>query len=92
MENNELLERIQEKNKWMRALYMILYVVVLWIVKIIMYAVVLLQFFLVLITNHCNENLLHFSKHISTYVYQIYLFLSYNSEEKPFPFGPWPKD
>ena len=92
MENNELLERIQEKSKWMRALHVILYFIILWIVKIIIYSIVLLQFFLVLINNHCNENLLNFSKHLSTYVYQIYVFISFNSEEKPFPFGPWPKE
>jgi hypothetical protein len=92
VETNELLERIQQKDKWMRALFMLLFFIVLWVLKILFYSVVLLQFILVLITDKTNENLLQFSKSLSTYSYQIYLFLTYNSDERPFPFGSWPKN
>ena len=88
--NNELLERVQQKEKWMRGLFMALFVVILWIVKILFYAIILLQFVLVLLTDKHNENLHRFSKHLSTYTYQIYLFLTYNSEDKPYPFSEWP--
>ena len=91
MENNELLERVQQKEKWLRALYMGLFLAILWVLKILFLAVVLLQFFIVLVTDHVNQNLLNFAKSLSRYVYQIYLFLTYNTDEKPFPFGDWPK-
>ena len=89
--NNELLERVQEKEKWMRGLYMALFLGVLWIIKVLFFAIIVLQFLMKLLTDHVNQNLLHFSKALTTYAYQIYLFLTYNSEEKPFPFSDWPK-
>lgn len=91
MEHNEILERVQQKDKWMRALFMVLFLFILWILKILFYAIVVLQFLIVLVTDKVNERLLHFSKSLSTYSYQIYLFITYNSDEKPFPFGDWPK-
>lgn len=89
--NNELLERVQQKDKWMRGLFMALFLIVLWILKILFFAIILLQFVIVLLTDKYNENLHTFSKALSTYAYQIYLFLTYNSDDKPFPFGDWPK-
>ncbi len=94
MENNnsnELLERVQQKHKWLRGLYMFLFLIVLWILKILFYAIIALQFILVLLTDSTNLNLQHFAKLLSTYTLQIYLFLTYNSDDKPFPFGEWPK-
>lgn len=90
MENNELLDRVQEKNKWMRALYMLLFLAILWILKILFYGIIVLQFILVLLTDHVNERLQIFSKSLCMYSYQIHLFLTYNSDGKPFPFGEWP--
>jgi hypothetical protein len=91
VDNNELLDRVQQKEKWLRGLFMVLFLVVLWIVKILFLAIILLQFAIVLITDNVNVNLQNFSKMLSSYAYQIYIFLTYNSDEKPFPFGDWPK-
>ena len=90
MENNDLLERVQQTHKWMRGLYMALFLVVLWILKILFLSIIVLQFLIVLLTDQVNEHLHSFSKTLSSYAYQIYLFLTYNTDVKPFPFSNWP--
>ena len=90
MDSNELLERMQQKTKWVRALYMALFLIVLWLLKLLFLGVIILQFIIVLISDQTNTNLLHFAKSLSYYSYQIYLFLSYNTDDKPFPFSDWP--
>jgi hypothetical protein len=37
-----------------------------------------------------NENLKKLGETISTWSYQAFLFLTYNTDEKPFPFSDWP--
>lgn len=91
MEKKEILDRIQKTDKWVRLLYMLLYLVILWFVKIIFLGVIIFQFLSLLFTEKTNANLLKFSKSLSSYAYQVYLFLTYNTEEKSFPFGDWPK-
>jgi hypothetical protein len=38
-----------------------------------------------------NENLRFFGASLATYIYQALMFVTYNSDEKPFPFAPWPE-
>jgi len=75
----------------MRGFYMILFAILLRLADIILIAVVVFQFILKLLTGDTNERLLKLGQHISTYIYQIALFLSFNSNQHPYPFGAWPK-
>ncbi|MBI2603678.1 MAG: DUF4389 domain-containing protein [Deltaproteobacteria bacterium] len=86
-----VMQEVRKSEKWLRALYMILFIVIVELTKTLLFAIVVLQFILVLFTNRQNSNLLKFSKALSRYVYEIYLYLTYNAETKPFPFGDWPK-
>jgi hypothetical protein len=44
------------------------------------------------LTGKLNENLSHFSESLTRYAFQILLYVTFQSEERPFPFSPWPKD
>ena len=88
--NTSVKSNITRRGTWLRALYMVLFAVIYNVTEIVLVAVVLLQFLLVLLLGENNRRLLAFGKGLSTYVYQIFLFLTYNSEEMPFPFSPWP--
>lgn len=89
MENNKSLQKISPV--WQRAIYMLLFLLVISLVKVVAYAVVALQFLFVLVGKSPNEHLLALGKSLSTYTYQIMLFLTFNSEELPYPFRSWPK-
>lgn len=45
-----------------------------------------------LITTELNGQLLDFSDSLTKYVSQILLYITFKSEERPFPFSPWPSD
>lgn len=84
-------EHLRERKTWLRALYMLLFVVFYSVVEVIITAVVIFQFLLALFTGRTNARLLKLGQNLSTYVYQIMLYLTFNSDYQPYPFGVWPK-
>ena len=50
----------------------------------------LFQFVSIILTGNVNEQLLKFGQNLSTCLYQITIFLTFNSEQRPFPFNAWP--
>jgi hypothetical protein len=82
----------ENKSVWRRGLMMLIFAFCLGIAKFVMGAVVIFQFLNVLFTGQTNGNLLTFGHQLSRYQYQIMLFLTYNSEEQPFPVGVWPSE
>jgi hypothetical protein len=95
MEQDELRENLTETNTWMRGLSMLLFIFIYAflysLAEIVLLAVIIAQFVIKLITGSVNQRLLDLGYGTSTYVYQIFLFLTFNSEERPFPFSPWPE-
>lgn len=85
-----LKEHITAKTTWIRGLYILLFAIVYSIAEILVVAVVLFQFLSTLLTGNNNQQLLRFGRQLSDFVRQLLMFITYNSEEKPFPFGPWP--
>ena len=70
---------------------MLLFIFLMGVAKFVTLVVVALQFLMVLFTAKTNDNLIRFGKSLSVYQYQIMLFLTYNSEFRPFPVGEWPE-
>jgi hypothetical protein len=77
---------------WLRLLIMIVFFMVQHIVRWLIGMIALIQFVLTLVTGSLNANLVSFASSLSTYGYQIMLFLTYVKDDKPFPFSPWPAD
>jgi hypothetical protein len=80
------------RSIWMRALFMLLFAIIYSIAEIVVVLVAVFQFFYVLITGARNVQVLSLGQSLSTYVYQILLFETFNSERLPFPFADWPTD
>ncbi|MBD3669865.1 MAG: DUF4389 domain-containing protein [Gammaproteobacteria bacterium] len=90
MEQDELRENLTEGSIWIRGLFMLLFAILYNIAEIVIAAVAVLQFLIRLVTGSVNDNLLDLGYSASTYASQIFQFLTFNSEERPFPFSPWP--
>ena len=86
-----LQENIRSRSTWIRLLFMILFVALWAISRILVLAVVVLQFFWVLLTGQTNHRLLELGASLATYSYEIVSYLTYNTEEQPFPFADWPQ-
>jgi hypothetical protein len=94
MDQDELRENLIETSTWVRGLNMLLFIVIYVLLytlaEIVIFGVVIAQFVIKLITGSVNQRLLDLGYSTSTYVYQVFLFLTFVSEERPFPFSPWP--
>jgi len=89
--DEKLKEKLTDKNKWIRGLYMLLFTLIYKIAEILVTAVAAFQFVASLFTGKTNEHLMTFGQRLSIFIYQIMQFLTFNSEEKPYPFSPWPQ-
>jgi len=90
--NNDLKAHITDRKVWMRLLFMMLFGVIYTVTRFVLIVVVVLQFMWVLFTADKNRPLLSFGNQLSTFVYQIYRYLTFNTEHRPFPFSDWPDD
>lgn len=88
--DDDLRESLTATETWIRGLYMILFAFIYSLAEVVVVAVVVFQFLWMLITRTTNERLLEFSDDLSVFIYQILQFVTFNTEEKPFPFAPWP--
>ena len=89
--SNETKQNLKNSNTWKRILFMFLFVFAYGVVKFVMAVVIISQVFFKLITGSVNEPLLMFGKQLSLYIYDLLLFLTFNSEDMPFPFAAWPE-
>lgn len=90
MNNEELKSNLLSSRHWLRLIFMLLFAALLQIAGIVMWVLVILQFLFSLISGQDNRNLRQLGSSLSRYIYQTLKFLTYNSEEKPFPFSDWP--
>ena len=77
-------------NTWIRLAYMVLFALLVMAARLLVSIVVILQFALVLVFGRDNENLRNLGQGLGKWVYQAIMFLTFNSDDKPFPFDEWP--
>ena len=87
-----LKQRLTSRHVWTRALFMVLFFVAYLVAEFILTVLVIFQFLVILLTGQANEPLLKLGNNLSTYVYQILQFVTFNSEDHAFPFAAWPDD
>jgi len=88
---SELEKNITARSTWVRLLFMIIYVFLYAISRIVASVVVLIQFFNVLFTGATNEQLKTLGHSLAIYSFEATNYLTFNTEKKPFPFdAAWP--
>ena len=90
--NTETKTNLQSKSTWVRVLYMLLFVLAYSVAEFVLGITVVIQVIIKLVTGELNERLKTFGNQISLYIFDVLKFLTFNSEEKPFPFDEWPTD
>jgi hypothetical protein len=89
--SDDLKANIKKQSTWKRGLYILLFTIFYGIAEFVMYMIILFQFLLTLVTGETNDRLRKLAQGISTYIYQILQFMSFNTDSHPYPFGAWPK-
>ncbi|HEY7884094.1 MAG TPA: DUF4389 domain-containing protein [Cellvibrionaceae bacterium] len=90
MNNEELKSNLLSGEHWMRLVFMILFAVLLYVAAIVMSFLVIVLFVFALVTGRANANLRQLGDTLSQFIYAVLRFLTYNTDDKPFPFAPWP--
>jgi len=85
-----LKDNITRGETWERLLYVVLFIFICGLAEVVFCAVVAAQFAFVLLTGTGNQNLLSFGASLNRFLYDVLLFMTFNSDERPFPFRPWP--
>ncbi len=89
--SDEVQKKAASGEHWLRLAFMLLFAVIIQVAAAVMWVVVIVQFLFALFTGSDNENLRSFGHSLSVFIFRTWQFLSYNSEEKPFPFQDWPE-
>lgn len=88
----DIKENAKNIDVWTRGLFILIYGVIFYFLFALIWLVVIFQFIMKLITSELNEQILDFSDSLNKYVSQILLYITFKSEERPFPFSPWPRN
>jgi hypothetical protein len=87
---NEVKGNVKNVDTWIRGLFIIIYGVIFYVLFWIIWLVVIFQFVMKVLLGRLNPNLMGFSDGLTRYAYQILRYVTFQSEERPWPFGPWP--
>ena len=91
MNNEQLKSNLTSSKHWLRLVFMLIFAAILQVASIVMWILVIVQFLFSLIAGADNINLRQFGHSLSIYIFHTLKFLTYASEEKPFPFADWPQ-
>lgn len=79
------------KHGWERVLFVALFWVIFYVSQIVIAAVVVGQCLFMLIGGKPNDHLTQLGDKLSQYINEILRFMTFNSDQKPFPFSDFPK-
>lgn len=80
----------EPRSIWMRGLLMILMAIAYQLSGTLLCLVAVAQFLFTLFGGHPNQHLADFGRSLGRYFQQNVNFLSFASEDLPFPFSAWP--
>lgn len=86
-----LKDNLRAGSTWMRGLNILLFLIIYGLAKTVVIAVMIFQFLSTLFIRRTNKQLVTFAVSLCAYIYEVVRYLSYASDERPFPFKDWPK-
>jgi hypothetical protein len=88
----DIQKNVTRRSIWFRLVFMIVLGVAFNVAEFVAFVVIAFQFLFSLFNGQQNDQLSRFGRNLARYLQQIIVFLTFASEEKPFPFAPWPDE
>jgi len=90
-DSGKIEDNLKSRTTWLRFLFMCIFCALIGLAGMVGSFVVVIGFLWVLFTGEVNRQLQQTGQSLASYIYEIVLYLTFNSENKPFPFGgDWP--
>lgn len=86
-----MTENYQGQPGWQRVLFVALFWIVSYVAQMVVAAVAVAQCVFVLVSNNPNSHLLKFGDSLGKYIHDILRYVTFNSDQRPFPFTDFPK-
>ena len=80
---------LTKTSTWRRIFFMLVLMLIFSFISPLLWIVIFLQIITTLITGGSNLHIHSFSRGLCSYLYHIALYLTFNTEELPFPFAGW---
>ena len=90
--SGDIKENVTRRSIWLRLVFMIVMGVAYSVAEIVTLVVIVFQFLTSLFTGKPNDRLNRFGRNLARYFQQITVYMTFATEEKPFPFAPWPDE
>lgn len=87
---NTVKDNVKNPDTWTRGLFIIVFGIIFYALYFIIWLLVVFQFVIKVLTGSINANLLSFSDGLAKYAYQVLRYMTFQSEERPWPFAPYP--
>lgn len=88
---NAIEQNLKSRATWLRLAFMLVSAVLLCVTTLVGSLVVVMGFVWLLFTGEVNRQLQQVGQSIAAYVYEIIRYLTFNTDQKPFPMGgDWP--
>ncbi len=90
MENQTPIPITASKDVWKRGLFMLLFIIAFGLAQMLLNAVAIMQFLWLLFTREPNNPLVRFGNSLAIWLADVARFQTCATNQKPFPFRPWP--
>lgn len=86
----DVKENVRNVDTWMRGLFIVIFGVIFYFLVMIIWLLVIFQFLTKVMTGNLNQYLDNFSVGLTEYTLQILNYVTFRSDDRPFPFSPLP--
>lgn len=91
MNQDQIKANLLSTTFWIRMVFMLIFALVLWALWFVVIVICVVQTVIVMITSEVNPQLQKLGGIAANYLGQIVSFMVFATEDKPFPFSPFPE-
>lgn len=89
MADADIRSNLRRRDTWVRGLFILLFAAIYSVAEIVLAALVVFQFGHLLLSARRNANALRFGASLSRYLYEVLRYVTFNLDDRPWPFSPW---
>jgi len=90
LNEEDLKKNVKDKDTWLRFLYLVVFGIAFYLSILLTFAASVFQFLAKLFNGSAFAGVAEFGNNLAVYQGQVTRYLTFSSDEKPFPFAPFP--